>query len=295
VSDFYRAFEDRFRGSRETVKERLRVYLPFVEALRTTGGVCTAFDLGCGRGEWLELMREAEVAAAGVDLDQDMLAVCRDMGLDARHDDALAQLRALAAESRDIVSGFHLAEHLPFADLQALVQEALRVLSPGGLLILETPDPDNLSVGTSSFYLDPTHMRPLPAGLLAFLPAHYGFHRVKILRLQEAPGMAGKAAPSLANVLRDAGADFAVVAQKAGPAGRVAALDAPFGREYGVTVAELAARYDAALEARLKAAEVNAQQAAARVEELLESRSWRLTAPLRWVADAISGTRKARR
>ena len=295
MSDFYRAFEDRFRGSREMVKERLRVYLGFVQALRATSGACAAVDLGCGRGEWLELMREAGVEAEGIDSDESMLAACRDAGLDARRGEALAAMRQLPAESRDLVSAFHVAEHLPFADLQALVQEALRVLSPGGVLILETPDPDNLSVGASSFYLDPTHVRPLPAGLLAFLPAHYGFHRVKILRLQEALGMQANAAPSLANVLRDASADFAVVAQKAGPAGRLATLDAAFAREYGVTVAELAARYDAALDARIRAAEASAQQSAARVQELLESRSWRLTAPLRWVADTISGTRKTRR
>ena len=295
MSDFYRAFEDRFRGSRATVKERLRVYLPFVQPLRGTRAACTALDLGCGRGEWLELLREVDVAAEGIDSDESMLAACREAGLNARRGEGLAALRALPAGSRELVSAFHVAEHLPFGDLQALVQEALRVLSPGGLLVLETPDPDNLSVGASSFYLDPTHVRPLPAGLLAFLPAHYGFHRVKILRLQEAPGMQANAAPTLANVLRDASADFAVVAQKTGPEAQLVPLDAAFAREYGVTVAELAARYDAALEARLKAAEAKAEQAAARVEELLESRSWRLTAPLRWVANAISGTRKADR
>jgi O-antigen chain-terminating methyltransferase len=107
--------------------------------------------------------------------------------------------------------------------------------------------------------------------------------------------MADNATPGLLNVLRDASGDFAVVAQKAGPAARLAALDPAFDREYGVTAMELAARYDAAMEARIRAAEASAQQAAARVEELLQSRSWRLTAPLRWVADAIAGTRKARR
>jgi len=228
MSDFYRAFEDRFRGSRELIKARLRVYLPFVTPLATGEPPCKALDLGCGRGEWLEILREAGVEARGIDLDEGMLAACHELGLAVEAGEAIAGLAALPAESQDIVSGFHLAEHLPFADLQALVQQALRVLRPGGLLILETPNPENLSVGATHFYLDPTHVRPIPPLLLEFLPAHYGFHRVKIVRLQEAPGMADNAAPGLVNVLRDASGDFAVVAQKAGPVARLAALDHAF-------------------------------------------------------------------
>ncbi|HET7400889.1 MAG TPA: class I SAM-dependent methyltransferase, partial [Usitatibacter sp.] len=224
MSDFYRAFEDRFRGSREMIKARLRVYLPFVTPLAAEARPPTALDLGCGRGEWLEILAEAGVEARGIDLDEGMLAACREAGLAVETAEAISSLTALATESLDIVSGFHLAEHLPFADLQALVQQALRVLRPGGLLILETPNPENISVGATHFYLDPTHVRPLPPGLLAFLPAHYGFHRVKIVRLQEAPGMADNATPGLLNVLRDASGDFAVVAQKGGAAARLAAL-----------------------------------------------------------------------
>lgn len=283
---FYRAFEERYRGSRETIKARLRVYLPFVAALQALRADCKAVDLGCGRGEWLELLGEAGVPARGFDLDPDMLAACRERGLPAGEGAALGVLEGLGDESVDLVSAFHLVEHLPFADLQALVGHAFRVLRPGGLLVMETPDPENLSVGAASFYLDPTHVRPIPAGLLAFLPEHQGFHRVKILRLQERPGLAESPAPSLVNVLRDASADFAVVAQKKPAEGPHAAMDAAFGREHGVTLEALAARYDAAIESRIGKAEAAAVEAMMRTEQLLQSRSWRWTAPLRWIAAA---------
>jgi len=287
MSDFYRAFEERYRGSRATIRERLRVYLPFVLPLREGPAGCRALDLGCGRGEWLELLRDAGIDARGVDRDEAMLQAARALGLAVERGDALETLKSLPAQSEDVVSAFHVAEHLAFEDLHALVREALRVLRPGGLLLLESPDPENLSVGAASFYLDPTHVRPLPAGLLAFLAEHCGFGRVKILRLQEAPGLAEKSAPSLLEVLRHASADFAIVAQKAGAEERVTATDPAFHREYGVTFDVLAERYDAAMEARLRSAEAAAADASARVEQMLHSRSWRWMAPLRWLAGAV--------
>lgn len=287
MSDFYRAFEERYRGSRATIRERLRVYLPFVLPLKAGRPACRALDLGCGRGEWLELLRDSGIDARGIDRDEAMLEAARAIDLRVERGDALETLKALPGGSEDIISAFHVAEHLSFEDLHALVREALRVLRPGGLLVLESPDPENLSVGAASFYLDPTHVRPLPAGLLAFLAEHCGFGRVKILRLQEAPGLAEQPAPSLLDVLRHASADFAMVAQKAGAEERSTAMDQAFEREYGVTFDVLAARYDAAMEARLRRAEAAAAEAAAHVEHMIRSRSWRWTAPLRWIGQAV--------
>ena len=250
--EFYRAFEERHRGSRELVRSRLRVYLPFVEPLKSIHPQCTAIDLGCGRGEWLELMAEAGIEARGVDIDDGMLAACAERGLPAERGEAVAFLRALPDQSVAVVSGFHVAEHIAFADLQALVQEALRVLKPAGLLILETPNPENLVVGTSTFYYDPTHQRPLPPALLSFLPEHYGFARTKVLRLQEPAGLAQAATVSLTNVLADVSPDFAVVAQKGGAGPQQMALfDAAFDRQYGIELGTLAARYEEGIAGRL--------------------------------------------
>ena len=300
-SDFYRAFEERHRGSREDIKSRLRVYLPFVEPLKRLHAECKGIDLGCGRGEWLEVLKEVGIDARGVDLDDGMLAGCSELGLSTEIGDAISLLKTLPDESHDVVSAFHVAEHIVFADLQVLVQEALRVLKPAGLLILETPNPENIVVGTAKFYLDPTHQRPIPPALLAFLPEHYGFHRTKILRLQEPPGLTGNTAPSLLNVLGDVSPDYAVVAQKNADADQLARFDGAFEREYGVTLEVLAARYDAQAHARIREGEARAgqaeaharqAQAAAReahenVQQLLASKSWRLTAPLRAVGETM--------
>ena len=217
--EFYKAFEDRLRGSRELIKSRQEIYLPFVEPLLTFYTEPQAIDLGCGRGEWLELLKPAFGAGArGVDLDEGMLEVCRQLDLSATNADAVTALKELPDESQLVVSGFHIAEHLDFPDLQVLIQEALRVLKPAGLLILETPNPENLQVGSCNFYLDPTHNRPLPPQLLSFLAEYQGFARVKVLRLQEDKTIVEKTRVSLREVLTGASPDYAVVAQKAADA-----------------------------------------------------------------------------
>ncbi|MEW6021518.1 MAG: methyltransferase domain-containing protein [Pseudomonadota bacterium] len=261
---FYRAFEDRYRGSRDLIKERLRVYLPFLEPL-AAGGRVPALDLGCGRGEWLELLGEAGFAAHGVDLDEGMLAACRERGLDAVNGDAIGALRVAPAGSLAVVSAFHLVEHIAFEQVQELIAEALRALVPGGLLILETPNPENLVVGTSSFYDDPSHLRPLPPKLLAFAVEFGGFARQGVLRLQEAPHVHGPL--QLFDVLAGASPDYAVVAQKGGAPALAAALDAGFAGVYGIDLHTLAQRYQQQLDSlpldleRLRASEGEHAQA----------------------------------
>lgn len=258
---FYRAFEERFRGSRELIRSRLLVYLPFIAPLKTIYKAPRAVDLGCGRGEWLELLGENGFDAQGVDLDDGMLAACHERGLRTARGDAVAFLKRLPGASQAIVSGFHIAEHLPFPALQTLVQEALRVLKPAGLLILETPNPENFNVASLTFYLDPTHRRPLPPDLLSFLPEHYGFARTKVLRLQERPDLSQSDA-SLEQVLSGPSPDYAVVAQKRARKTADARLfDEAFNKEFGIGANALVSRFDrrlaeqhqktAALEARI--------------------------------------------
>jgi len=266
--DFYRAFEDRFRGSRALVKSRLLVYLPFVEPLRDYYTSAPVVDLGCGRGEWLELLKERGFDdVLGVDIDDAMLAACRELCLPVHAGDALDFLRQLPEASQAIVSGFHIVEHLTFATLQELVKEAMRVLKPGGLLILETPNPENLVVGASSFYLDPTHQRPIPPMLLAFLSEYTGFKRRKILRLQESIELKKTLAPDLLGVLNGVSPDYSVVAQKDGPAEPLDALNSAFDAKYGLTLEILAGRYQQQVEARATQVEARATQAEARAAQ----------------------------
>lgn len=242
-TSFYRAFEDRYRGSRETIKDRLRAYGRFTAPLRGLGAGAAALDLGCGRGEWLELLGENGFQAEGVDLDDGMLAACLERGLAARRDDALAALRARPDASLALVSAFHLVEHLPFDLVRELIAEALRVLQPGGLLIMETPNPENLTVGATSFYLDPSHEHPLPPGLLGFAAEHAGFARQRIVRLQEDPRLHTEAPVGLITVLEGVSPDYAVVAQKAAPQPVLAPFDDAFEAPWGITLGQLAQRY----------------------------------------------------
>ncbi|WP_060482518.1 bifunctional 2-polyprenyl-6-hydroxyphenol methylase/3-demethylubiquinol 3-O-methyltransferase UbiG [Pseudomonas sp. NBRC 111119] len=248
---FYRAFEDRYRGSRELITQRLQAYLPFLEPLKALYADYPVLDLGCGRGEWLELMLREGFMPLGVDLDEGMLEACQARKLPAHKDDVLNALRKLPDNSQVVVSGFHIAEHLPFELLQELVAEALRVLRPAGLLILETPNAENVTVGTNNFFLDPTHQQPLPHLLMTFLAEHSGFARAKAVRLQEAPELHDEQAPlGVLNVLFGVSPDYAVVAQKAAEASQLQPFDGVFEAAYGISLDQLAHRYDRAVDRR---------------------------------------------
>ena len=215
ANDFYIAFENRYRGSRELIKQRQTSYLPYIAPLNTVYPNLKAIDLGCGRGEWLELLKENGVDASGVDLDDAMLSSCIASNLKVKKIDAISALQELPNASLHIISGFHIAEHLPFEQLIELIHQALRVLSPGGLLILETPNSENINVATSSFYLDPTHRNPIPAQLLSFLMTYSGFAFTTELRLNADISPAEGAWLTLRNVLTGVSRDYALIAQKA--------------------------------------------------------------------------------
>lgn len=342
-ADFYRAFEDKFRGSRELILSRLDVYLPFVRPIKEVSGQPNALDLGCGRGEWLELLDREGFDATGVDLDEGMLKACEQLHLNAHKADAIGYLESLPDASVGVISAFHMVEHIPFEALQQLVQQALRVLVPGGLLIMETPNPENLQVGAHTFFYDPTHQRPIPPMLLAFLPEHYGFARTKILRLQQDPRLDTIHSPELMDVLGGPSPDYAVVAQKHAKAHTLAKFDDAFATDLGLTLHTLATRYDASRAKLIEASREASQQALSsasnassvaqqalssasnassvaqqafadaqltrelivkfeatlqhhqdltfiteqRVNDLLNSTSWRVTAPLRWLSTAL--------
>ena len=309
---FYRAFEEKHRGSRELILSRLDAYRSFILPLKEVNPAAAlhAIDLGCGRGEWLEILLAEGFLPRGIDQDEGMLQGCLELNLPAERGDALAFLSTLPNESQTIVSAFHVVEHISFDQLRTMVSEALRVLKPGGLLIMETPNPENIAVATRNFYLDPTHQRPIPPQLLEFLPEYYGFARAKVLRLQESKALAESASPTLNDVLEGASPDYAVVAQKTAPSAVLKLFDQAFDQEYGLSLNTLAGRYDAAvavvvqraeslarqaeskalqaeskaLQAESKAhqAESQAQQAEAALSAIHGSRSWRITGPLRW-------------
>ena len=301
---FYIAFEDRYRGSTSLVRQRLAVYEPLA---RCAGG--PVLDLGCGRGEWLGLLREWGIVARGVDLEPAMVEACRQQGLAVSSDDAISALRGCADGSLSLVSALHLVEHLPFEALDALVRESLRALRPGGFLLMETPNAENLLVGAHEFYTDPTHQRPIPANLLRFLPDHHGFRRSEVLRLHELLSDPQRLEAGLLGVLAGVSMDYAVVATAGEAAEADAVLDQLNDRLSGVTLQqtcaaydhlhyeqldELSARLDAlsqahaalqqALDQQLHQAWEQSRQHAEQILALRRSVSWRLTGPLRFMA-----------
>ncbi len=181
----YAAFEDEFRGSRDLIRQRIAPYLDFAESIGAGKPATPIFDLGCGRGEWLQLLRERGYIARGVELNRVFIDACRGRGLEVIDGDAISTLRTLQDNSVGLVSLMHLAEHLAFIDLIALIDEALRVLIPGGGLIVETPNPENALVSRWAFYMDPTHRNPLPPDMLRWMVEARGFMFVEIARLFE--------------------------------------------------------------------------------------------------------------
>src|SRR5262249_42615354 len=168
------AFENRYRGSREEIRGRLTGYLGLFAEL------APVIDLGCGRGEFLELLKERGIAGRGVDGNANAVRECRDKGLDVRVGDLVDYLHEQAKGSLGGVFAAHVAEHLPPDVLVALLAEAHRALRPGGLLLLETPNPRSVVGFLEVYNRDLTHERPLHPDTLSFLAAAAGFTDVRV-------------------------------------------------------------------------------------------------------------------
>lgn len=180
LDPLYVAFEDRFRGTRDDIKQRQRVYLDTLRAAGAGTATRPIVDVGSGRGELLELLRDEGMHARGVDLNGSMVALCAAAGLDCTEGDAVSYLTGLEPGSLGAVTGFHIIEHLPFAAMVALLDSSLRVLAPGGIVVFETPNPANLLVASRWFYLDPTHRNPLPGEMVAMIAEARGFVDIEV-------------------------------------------------------------------------------------------------------------------
>jgi 2-polyprenyl-3-methyl-5-hydroxy-6-metoxy-1,4-benzoquinol methylase len=184
---FYVALEDEFRGSRDDIKDRLSDYLPKLAEAGIGSPAMPILDVGCGRGEWLELLRERDWQVSGVDLNRVLVAICQERGLPVIEADAIDYLRGLPEASLGAVTAFHLIEHLPLPRLLDFLDATVRALKPGGMAIFETPNPNNMFVSSRYFYLDPTHRHPIPPLLGQFLAEARGLRRVEILELHPWP------------------------------------------------------------------------------------------------------------
>ena len=183
---FYLAFENRFRGDAETIRARQSYYLPILDTVAPLNAGLPLVDIGCGRGEWLNMLPE-RFARIGIDLNSMNVEACIEQGLKAVQQDALAWMANQPENSVAVVSAFHVIEHLSFEQFNSLLDECQRVLAPGGAIIFETPNPENIVSAATHFYTDPTHIHPLPPAFTEFLVEFKGFADVAIHRLNPIP------------------------------------------------------------------------------------------------------------
>jgi O-antigen chain-terminating methyltransferase len=178
-ADLYAALEERFRGSRELITERQRHYVELVVDL--IDDEHPLVDLGPGRGEWLGLVREMGKRAYGVDSNPAFVQRATDDGLDVRLGDLVDHLVGVAPASLGAVTLFQVIEHLPLAALWKMMRSALAALRPGGVFLAETPNSLNLRVAASTFWLDPTHERPLHPEFVGFMLEEVGFTEISTI------------------------------------------------------------------------------------------------------------------
>ena len=177
----YALFEEKFRGSSIEVAEKQRFYLPFLWNL--PGPV---LDAGCGRGEFLRLLKDEGIVGRGVEASGLAAEACRAAGLDVREGDAIEALAAAPPGSLGAVVAFQVVEHWPAAATFRFLAEARRALAPGGVLIVETVNTNSLAA-MNAFYLDPTHVRPVPPEALRFLCDAAGFRELRVEFLSPVP------------------------------------------------------------------------------------------------------------
>jgi len=172
----YISLEDHFRGDKATVRQRQMEYLPYISHI--VSDQFPLIDLGCGRGEWLQVLKENRLSARGIDSNTACVAECTENGLSASLGELLDTLTQLPDASCGSITMFQVLEHLPFDVVVNVLREARRVLIPGGVFIGEVPNSETLRVGASTFWIDPTHQRPLFPAVLAFLASSVGFSGV---------------------------------------------------------------------------------------------------------------------
>ena len=187
------------RPGKSTSRTGQQIYLPDFSGRRSV------LDIGCGRGEFLAMMRDAGVPARGIDLSEESVATCRAKGLEADVADLFVYLNDLPPNRRSMgIFCSQVVEHLALERLPEMINLCSSRLSRGGLIAIETPNPECLAIFATHFYLDPTHTRPVPPPLLAFCMEEFGIGRIETRKL--APAV--ESMPSLARIARGLPRDF---------------------------------------------------------------------------------------
>lgn len=182
--EFYSAFEEQYRGSYAEIKERLTAYLPIVQETVNSSRSQRVLDLGTGRGEWLELMADHGIEAIGLDQNSHSSKLAKARRLNVKVGDVSHLLDAEPSDSYSVITAFHLIEHLDLTAQFKFFQDTFRLLEPGGALIIEWPNIENMWVAQYSFWYDPSHIRPLPRETICFMAKYAGFSEINIRRFR---------------------------------------------------------------------------------------------------------------
>lgn len=171
----YFAFENAFRGTQNDIMDRQRVYVPYFKD--KSGKV---FDLGCGRGEFLRLLKDEGIDAFGADMFPEYEVTGKLYDIDIRIGDGIAMLEQMEEKLGGIFCA-QVIEHIGFENIQKLCKLAYDKLEEGAYLVLETPNPMCVSMFTNAFYIDPTHEKPVHPMLMEYLLKMIGFKEVQLL------------------------------------------------------------------------------------------------------------------
>jgi O-antigen chain-terminating methyltransferase len=185
IEKYYLVFEDFYRGNSDEIKKGFNDYKNIIIKLPRSN-VC-ALDIGCGRGEWLLWLKDQGIFATGIDSNSAMVQHCLQRELIVEHVDLLNYLSSVPNKSVRLVTSFHVIEHLSFDVLFIMMQEIFRILIPGGIMILETPNPENVLVASHTFYHDFSHRAPITPTSIEFLAKYHGFIDTQILRRNPYP------------------------------------------------------------------------------------------------------------
>ena len=176
------------RGIEEIIHSRIKQYIPFFRSQKYLASVANPFvvDIGCGRGEFLEECITAGIPCKGVDINEDMIAHCKEKHLDVVKDDAIQYLATLENDSLRGIITCHVVEHFPTQSLLTFLRLCAQKLAPGGRLVIETPNPCSF-FSLSMFYRDFTHQQPIHPDMLKLALEKLGMINVKITKLYPAP------------------------------------------------------------------------------------------------------------
>ncbi len=212
MKENYIEFENQFRGSRESILERLDQYKEALTYVKEEYPNAKTLDLGCGRGEWLEKCKQYELSAQGIDASISMIKYCKNEGLNACKGNIFKIMPHLKSNSYSLITAFHIIEHLENNKIAKLLIEAKRLLKENGILIIEMPSIDNIYVSTESFYLDETHINKIHPQLLIYKLGLHGF------RSSELNHINGEAVEEQTHLMKQlfykVGQDISIVASK---------------------------------------------------------------------------------